>query len=246
MLIDAGLTAGEIDRRLRRVPKGPSLDQIDAVLLTHEHSDHVLGAPSLMERGIHLYATEGTRVRLGLEQARAVIPGETFHLGEIRVTAIRLPHDAAEPVGYVLEAEGRRMGYVTDCGHPSRDVLEAFAHLDLFVLEANHDERLLRSGPYPPSLKRRIGSRLGHLSNAQTAALLRGLRGRRPRAVMLAHLSQVNNRPRLARAAATEAIGRGVLVEIAAQSRVSPVAVVAPSGVAFDPLPAGEQLRLFS
>lgn len=245
VLVDAGLAPGELVRRLAKVPHGASLDQIDAVLLTHEHSDHVSAAPALAARGLRLYMTEGTRVQLGIVESEVVVPGTAFNIGELSVTPVGIPHDAAEPVGYVLEGEGLRVGYLTDCGHTSPEISEAFADLHLFVLEANHDERLLRSGPYPPSLKRRIGSRLGHLSNDQAASLLRGLRGGRPRALMLAHLSRVNNRPRLARSAAVDATGHAIPIEVAPQGQISSVATLSPRGVAFDGHMAGEQLALF-
>lgn len=247
LLIDAGLSARSVGRRLASVPGGPSLNQIDAVLITHEHADHAAYAAELGELGLPVYATRGTALCLGLFEAHAVVPGATFEIGEVAIRSIGLPHDAAEPVGYVLEGEGRRVGYLTDCGHTSPLIEESFANLDIFVLESNHDEQLLRSGPYPPSLKRRIGSSLGHLSNAQVAALLRGLRRRLPRALLLAHLSQVNNRPRLARQAAIEAMGRtgSMQIEVARQQRISSVAQVDRRGVTFDPIPAGQQMELF-
>ncbi|MEK6606080.1 MAG: MBL fold metallo-hydrolase [Myxococcota bacterium] len=246
LLIDAGISTVEIARRLARVPRGPRLEQIDAVLLTHEHADHVASAWALAARGLRVYATEGTRVRAGLAAALTVVPGRRFEVGEVAVTPVRVPHDAAEPVGYVVEGEGARIGLLTDCGHVTAEIEESFATLDLLVLESNHAERLLRGGPYPASLKRRIGSRLGHLSNEQAARLLRAFRRGMPRALVLAHLSRVNNRPMLARAAAAEAFGRRSIPIAIAHARGCAVGRIHRGAIDFDAVPAGRQLELFS
>jgi phosphoribosyl 1,2-cyclic phosphodiesterase len=149
-------------------------------------------------------------------------------------------------VGFVVEADGMRAGVLTDLGEITAEVRDAFSGCDVLVLEANHDERLLHAGPYPRFLKRRIASRLGHLSNEQAADLLRALHPA-PRCVLLAHLSLVNNRPRLARAVFASVVGRRPIELVHThQHRVSPVVTVTPASLDVRRASAGEQLDLFA
>jgi phosphoribosyl 1,2-cyclic phosphodiesterase len=245
LLIDAGLGSAETSRRLARIAGRPRLAGVDAVLLTHEHSDHAQGAAALAGMGMPLFATAPTAAGARVE-ANEIWAGREFSIGSIRVCPVALPHDAAGPVAFVVEAEGVRMGVLTDLGEATQDVREAFSGCDVIVLETNHDERWLLAGPYPPFLKRRIAGRLGHLSNEQAAEFVRSLHPP-PRCLLLAHLSLVNNRPRLARAACAAALGRRrVEMVLTHQHRVSPVVTAMPASLDVRPASAGEQLDLFA
>jgi phosphoribosyl 1,2-cyclic phosphodiesterase len=239
LLVDAGLTRAEIEVRLRRLDGGLTLGDIDAVLVTHDHHDHVGCAGSL---GRPLYATAGTRRAAGLDGAERVLAGQHFTVGAIEVLPVLLPHDADDTVGYVLSSGGARVGILTDCGHDAPEVAVAYAGCDVLVIEANHDATMLRYGPYPPSLKRRVGGRRGHLSNEQAASLVRQIcqLGPAPKLVIAAHISQANNRPQLAKSALDRALGRGIgrapRVLCAAQGRPTPIIVVESGRVNAAPL----------
>jgi phosphoribosyl 1,2-cyclic phosphodiesterase len=227
VLVDAGLPKSEIEARLLRIPDpdGPiTIDRIDAVLVTHEHSDHIGCAGSLKRP---LWATAGTR-RAGQIEAQLVRSGDRFRVGALEVLPVLLPHDADETVGYVLSDGESRVGVLTDCGWEAPDVAQAFAGCDVLALETNHDVTMLKFGPYPPSLKRRVGGRRGHLSNDQSAALLRLMmqHGPAPKLVIAAHLSQANNRPLLAKRALDRVLGRNGRVLIATQARGCPLIAV--------------------
>ncbi len=236
VLIDAGLTPRELSRRL--VHARTRLEDVQAVFITHEHSDHGVGAKALASAGIAVYATAGTANALGLGQAKVVTAGVAVTLGELSVTPVALPHDAAEPVGYLLGEGEARAGVLTDCGHAAADVAAAFAGCDLLVLETNHDPVMLARGPYPVGLRQRIAGDNGHLSNQQAAALLMQMgAGRLPTTLVLAHLSLKNNRPELARAeieGALARLGHSARVLIAAQKVVGPTLVVSRGQVELD------------
>jgi phosphoribosyl 1,2-cyclic phosphodiesterase len=230
VLIDAGLPALQLRRRLEAVGQDPA--RLDAIVLTHDHVDHVYGLPVFSRRyPTPLMANSRTFGMLGplVERAPELIPfatGVPFLVGELRFTGYPVPHDAADPVGFRIEAEGVRIGYATDLGHVTPAVAEALTGCEVVVLEANHDPRLLETGPYPRIIKDRIASPLGHLSNdgaAETLSILAGLGTVR---VVLAHLSQVNNLPGLARRAIRAALDRegfiGVPVVVASQFEPSP------------------------
>ncbi|HHI81494.1 MAG TPA: MBL fold metallo-hydrolase [Planctomycetes bacterium] len=201
LLIDAGLSKKRIVERLRQVGHRP--EDLDAVLLTHWHKDHTRGASLLCRRmGIPLYATPACMPAQKpelLRQPRTFRPGESFEVGEFKVESTALPHDAPETVAFFIEAQGLRVGIVTDLGHPFDPGLPArLRELDALLLEFNHDEELLHRGPYPPFLKERILSREGHLSNAQAGSLLEQSLTGRHQVLFAAHLSETNNRPEIA------------------------------------------------
>ncbi len=234
LLVDAGLSKAEIDKRLTKLPSDAAMcvERIDAVLVTHDHSDHGGHAATL---GRPLYATAGTMQALSIEATR-VLAGATFTVGSLTVTPVLLPHDAVETVGYVVSDGHARVGVLTDCGHDAPDVAQAYAGCDLLVLECNHDVTMLRYGPYPPSLKRRVGGRLGHLSNDQSASLLKMMlqAGPPPKLVIAAHLSQANNRPSLAKSALDRVLGRAGRV-IVASGRGTPIFTVESGRVRSEP-----------
>lgn len=213
LLLDAGFSCRELERRMKQVgadPKG-----FDAVVLTHEHEDHVRGAARFGGRhDIPIYATEGTLRGAELRGATAaalveIRSGEPFEAGGFRIEPFAIPHDAREPVGFVVEdGAGRRVGVVSDLGSRSKLAWARLRDLDLLLLEYNHDLEMLRTGPYPWHLKQRISSGHGHLSNRSAAEGMPDLICDRLRYLVLYHLSRTNNLPALAAAAAAEALER--------------------------------------
>jgi phosphoribosyl 1,2-cyclic phosphodiesterase len=230
VLVDAGLHARDLARRFQRAAAQSRLDDVQAILCTHEHGDHAGGVPALASAGIAVYCTDGTGRALNLTGTTQVAAASSVTVGALEVISVAMPHDAAEPVGFVLDDGDGRVGVITDCGRPTADVAAAFASCDVLVLETNHDRDLLAAGPYPPGLKRRIGGPLGHLSNAEAGELLRLMRRPRAQVLILAHLSSENNRPRLARAVVESALREldaRPRVLVAAQDKpVAPVSVV--------------------
>jgi phosphoribosyl 1,2-cyclic phosphodiesterase len=221
VLVDAGLSMKETERRLAL--RGTSLDAIDAIFLTHEHSDHMHAAFDASRKlGIPVFASRGTAVAGGFPgplfaDVRPVAGGKEMVLGNLHVRITSTPHDGAESVCYVFaDGGGRRVGIVTDLGHLSNQVLEALRDCDVLGLEANHDEDLLRSGPYPPYLKRRILSAVGHLSNECAAEGLKRLVGPRTQAVVALHVSRHNNTGALA-----ERVFREVLDETGTEASLA-------------------------
>ncbi|MBB3190635.1 MBL fold metallo-hydrolase [Halomonas cerina] len=200
LLVDCGFGLREAERRLARLGLHPG--QLDAVLVTHEHRDHLRGVGPLARRhGVPVYLTPGTWLsgRLGEVPSRHwITPQARFRVKGIEIDPVTVPHDAREPVQFRLAAAGRRLGLLTDLGHPSVHVIEAFRGCDALLLECNHDVHLLQTGPYPPRLKRRVGGQWGHLANAQAAWLLRRLGLDRLQRIVCSHLSEHNNRPELA------------------------------------------------
>jgi phosphoribosyl 1,2-cyclic phosphodiesterase len=170
ILIDAGLSMRRLSYALSQL--GLNLREVQAVLLTHEHSDHTRGLEMLSWRcGLPVVGNEATLAAVGPDRHRArVLPtGGALEIGSVRVRSFALPHDGCEPVGYCLEHEGVRVCLATDLGYAPETLKEHVRDSDLVILEANHDlDRLIR-GPYPQRLKQRITSRVGHLSNEQTA-----------------------------------------------------------------------------
>lgn len=201
LLIDAGLSAREIDRRLREI--GLSADDLDALLVTHEHHDHVTGIGPLARRHqIPVYIVPDTAAaipRLGtIADLRYFSAGESLSIKGLDISTFSTTHDAVDPVGFVIDSSEGRVGYATDLGHSTRLVADALVRSRVLVLESNHDEDMLRDGPYPWALKQRIQSRHGHLSNRAAAGLLEDLAWDGLEAIFLAHLSHENNHPDLA------------------------------------------------
>lgn len=213
LLLDVGFSCRQIEKRLAAVGFDPR--NLDAVLLTHEHRDHTVGADVFLRRyELPVYATQGTlrnsRLSAGaLRRERPIRSGEPFEAAGFRVEPFAVPHDAEEPVGYVIEdPSGRRIGLAADLGTRSRLAWARLRDLDLLVLETNHDLHMLRTGPYPWVLKQRVAGRHGHLSNHDAAEGLVELVGDRLEAVVLYHLSRTNNRPELAAEAVGERLDR--------------------------------------
>ncbi len=212
LLIDCGLGPRILARRLAEAGVAPA--SIDAVIVTHEHTDHVKGiAQAVAKWHWPVYATRGTLSGIAgvpHERQHALSYGKVKTIGDCVVELVRVPHDAAQPAAVVVTAarSGARIGVATDLGHVPDELGAAFERLDFLVLESNHDEEMLRHGPYPPFLQARIACDTGHLSNRQTGALLERAAHQGLRQVLLAHLSQQNNEPKVALAAAKAVLKR--------------------------------------
>ena len=212
VLIDCGLNLRETERRLARLGLEPS--DIAAILVTHEHGDHASGTFDFAAaHGAAVYLTHGTLAALKSEgkgsNGKTIIlrAKEKLAVDGIEVVPFTVPHDAREPVQYVLSDGNARLGVLTDIGVSTPHVEETLSGLDALVLECNYDRDLLWGGSYPRWLKERIGGPFGHLDNRDSARLLGALERSRLKHVVGAHLSQQNNRPELARAALAGAMG---------------------------------------
>ncbi|HEY7062653.1 MAG TPA: MBL fold metallo-hydrolase [Chloroflexota bacterium] len=229
VLVDCGLGLRTLEHRLAAAGVAP--EALTAVLVTHEHSDHLGGVPALVRRyDVPVYATAGTLRAAngklaGTAQTHTVMADRAFSVGDFAVHPFAVPHDATEPVGYRLNTGRARAVILTDLGHVPPYVAAQLGDVELLVLEFNHDVEQLVNGPYHAKLKRRIASPLGHLSNTDAAACLTGALSRTHRAVWLAHLSETNNTQRragdAARAAARAAGYPDLPIQIAARGRVS-------------------------
>ncbi|HNX31622.1 MAG TPA: MBL fold metallo-hydrolase [Holophaga sp.] len=225
LLIDVGLSFLQIRTRLAALGWDPG--QVKAVAISHEHSDHIAAIPVLLRRTDWVFmTTPETRAAIeriqGLEIPSSrwlpLRPGRALDWNGWRLLPFSTPHDAVDSVAYRLEGNGSSAAVVTDLGHPTALVADHCRDLDLLVLESNHDVQMLREGSYPPLLKARILSRVGHLSNEASADLLGQCLSPRLRAVVLAHLSEQNNLPDLARASAELVLrGSGTRLHVASQ-----------------------------
>ncbi|WDM02897.1 MBL fold metallo-hydrolase [Alicyclobacillus cycloheptanicus] len=205
LLLDAGISGRQLQQRLKEAADR-QLAELDAVLLTHEHIDHVRGLRQVAKQAeAPIFATEGTwsSISGGLPETtenrwKLVKAGQVLMVGDIQVTPFAVSHDAEEPVAYRFDCAGRALAVVTDLGYMSDHIKSVIAHCQSYVLETNHDVDMLRAGRYPWSVKRRILSDKGHLSNHDAAVALSDLLGTQPVDVYLAHLSEENNQPDLA------------------------------------------------
>lgn len=213
LLLDCGLSVRETERRLARLGLTPT--DIDAMVVTHEHDDHVGGVFAFAaQHRVPVWLTHGTyqAVRAQakhLEQVdvHIVQPEVAFSVGALLVTPFTVPHDAREPVQYVITDGAAKLGVLTDLGTPTTHVEMHLTGCDALVLEANHDLDLLWASAYPRWLKERVSGPFGHLNNEQAARLLSGLVHARLKHVIGAHLSQQNNQPELVRVAFSQALG---------------------------------------
>lgn len=219
ILVDAGLSAKQLVLRMEMLGVAP--EQLDAILLTHEHSDHARGIDVLLrKRDVPVYANALTREALS-HKMKSTIPwrifrsGQEFDLGSLNIQAFKIPHDAAEPVGFVLNGMQTRLSMVSDVGHVTHLMREHLRGSDGIYIEANYDEVLLeRDQKRPWATKQRIASRHGHLSNLQTAELLSEIACEKLKVVMLSHLSSDCNCPDIATRTVSDSLNQRGLTEV--------------------------------
>jgi phosphoribosyl 1,2-cyclic phosphodiesterase len=217
ILVDAGISCREIFKRMKSLNDDPH--SISAVLITHEHSDHVYGLatlakklriPVFMTGATHQFWARAMRNEKGekpqLERFERFESGYKFVVGDIEVKPFTIPHDAVDPVGFTFRAEGIKVGIATDLGYVPVSVRDHLRGCDVLVMESNHDLEMLRGGPYPWSVKQRVMSRVGHLSNLALADFFTNDYDNSATFVVLAHLSEQNNHPEIARREAEKAL----------------------------------------
>ena len=209
ILIDAGFSGKEIERRLAAI--GRSAEGLTAILVTHEHHDHIAGVGVLSRRyGLPVFINNGTyqaaQRKLGkLTTLRSFTTGELVIVNELQVHPFSIVHDAADPVGFVIRKDMLCIGYCTDTGQITRLINHHLRSCSTLILEANHDPQMLRDGPYPMSLKQRIQSKNGHLANGEAVQFASCLAQGVLQNLVLAHISETNNHPDLVLSAAEKA-----------------------------------------
>ena len=230
LLFDAGLSGLATANRMAQ--HGREIRDVQGVIISHDHIDHIQCAGILQRKfGIPIYVTRrtlaATYCKLGrLSDVRYFESGDTLEFGRARVHTIRTPHDAADGVAFVVECEGKKLGILTDLGHPFPGLQTLFEQLDAAYLECNYDPEMLESGSYPELLKARIRGHGGHLSNDEAARLLKSCTKKRPKWIAVAHLSAENNRPQLALEAQYTAVSRDYPVYHASRYDCSPILTV--------------------
>jgi phosphoribosyl 1,2-cyclic phosphodiesterase len=213
ILLDCGFSVRELQRRLIRA--GLDFADLDAVVVTHEHSDHVGSSLTLARKArLPVFMSWGTALACGADDGsvdlRILWGGDPLAIGDIEVHPYTVPHDAREPLQFVFSDGERRLGVLTDTGCPTPHIVDVLGGCDALVLECNHDREMLSASRYPASLKRRIAGDLGHLANDAAAQLLAQLDRQHLRHLIAAHLSQQNNTPELARAALAAVVGASI------------------------------------
>lgn len=207
LLVDCGFSLRETERRLLRLGRDPA--QVSAILVTHEHGDHLSGVGLFARRyKVPVWFSAGTRSACGegIEGAQVFNSHAPFAVGAIEVTPFPVPHDAREPTQFVFGNGAHRLGMLTDTGSATPHIEQQLTGCDALLLECNHDRAMLANGIYPPVLKARVGGDYGHLSNVQAAALLQRIDCSRLQHIVAAHLSDKNNTPQLATAALAVAL----------------------------------------
>jgi phosphoribosyl 1,2-cyclic phosphodiesterase len=218
ILVDAGISCRETFKRLKSLGRDPR--EISAILITHEHSDHIYGlatlakklkVPVFMTGATHQAWKRSVRDQSGdapqIEKLEIFSAGRSFQVADITVTPFTIPHDAADPVGFTFRAEGTKIAIATDLGYVPASVCDHLRRCDVLIIESNHDLEMLRVGPYPWSVKQRVMSRVGHLSNESLAQFFAKHYDGGASYIVLAHISEQNNHPEIALRAAQEALG---------------------------------------
>ncbi len=214
LLVDNGFTIKETERRLAIL--GHSPEDITAILVTHEHSDHIKGVgPFARKYQLPVYLTHGTAQYEGLNkvsQLHQINIHRAFSVEDIEITPVTVPHDAREPCQFVFSHNDKTMGLLTDLGSITPHVTEQYQHCDALMLECNHCPQMLAMGPYPASLKHRVAGHWGHLSNHQAANLLEQIEVERIQHLVISHISEKNNTEELATAAVSKWYSKDTLI----------------------------------
>ena len=209
IMVDCGFSLRETTRRMQQL--GVSPQELNAILVTHEHSDHASGVAALSRKfDIPIYLTHGTRATGRLDGGFAYHCfncDDDFIIGDLQIAAVAVPHDAAEPCQYRMRCQGRELGILTDLGSITPHVVQSYAACQALLLEFNHDLPMLLDGPYPHHLKQRVGGDWGHLNNRQAADLLQQIGGYDLQHIVVAHISEKNNRREFAEEALLEVLG---------------------------------------
>ena len=231
LLIDAGLSRKDTRERLAAI--GEPADGLDAVVISHEHIDHINGLRMLALDGkLPIYISPATRDAVSwdarIQSFEHFAASEKFTIGDIEVTPFSIPHDAVDPVAFTFDTQGIRIGLVTDLGYVPEVVKQRVKGCHCLIFESNHDLEMLKVGPYPWPVKQRVMSRHGHLSNNAAAAFLAEDFDGTAQVLVLAHLSETNNHPEIARLSAEQAVAhrtRGERIKIHLASQTTPTAV---------------------
>lgn len=211
LLIDCGFSARELEQRMATLQFAP--EQLTAVLVTHEHNDHIAGVGAVSRRYnlpvwlSHGSYTAGARRFGELAQHHSINCHQRFEVGELELQPFPVPHDAREPCQFVVSDGDKRLGLLTDVGRSTQHIESCLSGCDGLILECNHDTQMLAEGPYPPALQARVGGALGHLNNQQSAAILSELDTAKLQHLVAAHISEKNNRPELAAEALSAVMG---------------------------------------
>ena len=225
LLFDAGISGRQT--KVRLAAHGRELRGVHGLILSHGHTDHTRSTGAIHRLyQVPVYATPGTLHAIEpyagrLHNVHTFSPGARLTFGAVTVFTLPTPHDARDSVAFVVQHEGKRLGVLTDLGHPFVTLARTLRELDAAYLESNYDPQMLAEGPYPPQLKARIRGQAGHLSNQEAAALLESCGARRPRWVALAHLSEENNRPDLALQTHREVLGADYPLTVASRHEQS-------------------------
>ena len=225
LLIDAGFSARQTRRRLAAIGRAP--EGLDGILITHEHSDHINGLATLCNQtNVPIYCNRDTKEAIEIQlkrrfECRIFETRKSFEIGDVLVESFDIPHDAVDPVGYLLRTPDGNIGFLTDLGHATKSVLERVRAANVLVLETNHDLKMLQESSRPWSLKQRIAGRHGHLSNGDAADAAEKIMSTDLRHLYLGHLSRECNKPELARRVIVERMqkigAKHVTVELTAQ-----------------------------
>ena len=218
LLVDCGLGLRKLSSSLAEA--GLADDAVDAIFITHEHSDHIGSARQFaLRHRVPVWMSRGTHEAIGSPDFDGLLQtasdGQTFSVGDLQITPFTVPHDAREPLQLTCSDGATKLGVLTDLGHATAHLLAHLAGCDALLLECNHDTDLLAQSSYPPFLKKRVGGLYGHLSNDAASAIARSIAHTGLKCLVAAHLSQQNNRPDLARLAMTEALGSRAEVMVA-------------------------------